>query len=201
MVFGRNMRAHRERRGWSQSELARQMANAGWPKYSQVAVSRTEDGTRMVRLDEALALSRILGTTVDAMLAPPAATQWAQQLREQLDLAYESIRQIDGGVKNFVQARRRLAELLAAQPIGHEFVQLLAEHEALSSTVHLAKGMAERGKDGLFNVVGVSYDEAVQDEDHEEQPVRRVEVVFAKDDAREASEFAKLFGARDRERS
>lgn len=67
-VFGRNVRQAREQRDWSQSELARRMKSRGWPKYSQVAVSRTEEGSRVVRLDEALDLAEVLGESLGYLL-------------------------------------------------------------------------------------------------------------------------------------
>ncbi|UYB35487.1 helix-turn-helix transcriptional regulator [Arthrobacter koreensis] len=70
-VFGANMRRLREARGWKQSELARRMQSHGWPKYSQVAVSRTEEGTRAVRLDEAIALGELLGAGLLKLVTPP----------------------------------------------------------------------------------------------------------------------------------
>lgn len=68
--FGQNLRSAREDRGWSQSELARQMADAGWPKYNQMTVSRTEEGRRMPRLDEAIALADRVDRSLDRLLWP-----------------------------------------------------------------------------------------------------------------------------------
>jgi len=67
-VFGKSVKRVRERKEWSQSELARRMQEAGWPKYSQVAISRTEEGTRAVRLDEALGLARVLNVHLDDLM-------------------------------------------------------------------------------------------------------------------------------------
>ena len=67
-VFGKSVKRVRERREWSQSELARRMQEAGWPKYSQVAISRTEEGSRAVRLDEALGLARVLGVQLEDLM-------------------------------------------------------------------------------------------------------------------------------------
>lgn len=69
-IFGENVRRIRETRAWSQSELARRMQAHGWPKYSQVAVSRTEEGSRAVRLDEALAFSEVLETGLTNLITP-----------------------------------------------------------------------------------------------------------------------------------
>ncbi|MBA9003695.1 helix-turn-helix domain-containing protein [Thermomonospora cellulosilytica] len=49
--------------GLSQTELARRMADRGFP-WHQVTVSRTESGERPIRLDEAAALAGILGLPV-----------------------------------------------------------------------------------------------------------------------------------------
>lgn len=70
--FIENARRLRESRGWSQTELARRMAELGWENYSQMTVSRTEKGERPLRLGEARALARVLEKSLDAMLRPPA---------------------------------------------------------------------------------------------------------------------------------
>lgn len=68
-VFGANLRQAREKRGWSQSELARRMRDeSSWKKYSQMGVSRTEDNLRAVRLDEAVALANVLGCPIEDLL-------------------------------------------------------------------------------------------------------------------------------------
>ena len=57
---GKRLRQRRESHGWSQSELARRMVDAGWSNYRQMTVSRTEDEARTPRLDEAVALAKVL---------------------------------------------------------------------------------------------------------------------------------------------
>lgn len=54
----------RESLGWSQSELARRMVSAGHATYYQMVVSRTEQGTRIPRLDEAVSLASVLGVGI-----------------------------------------------------------------------------------------------------------------------------------------
>lgn len=83
-VFGTSLRQIREQRGWSQSELARQMKSRGWDTYSQVAVSRTEEGTRVVRLDEAFALADALLCSVSDLLTPDRTAQELRENRETL---------------------------------------------------------------------------------------------------------------------
>lgn len=60
----------REERGWSQSELARKMVEAGWPKYTQMSVSRTEKGERPIRLNEVEALANVFGIEMFELWLP-----------------------------------------------------------------------------------------------------------------------------------
>lgn len=60
----------REERGWSQSELARRMVDAGWPRYTQMTVSRTEKGERPIRLNEAEALAEVFGISLYELWLP-----------------------------------------------------------------------------------------------------------------------------------
>jgi hypothetical protein len=53
----------------SQAELARRMADRGWPWHQQT-VGRVEAGQRVVRLGEAKDLASILETTIDALGEP-----------------------------------------------------------------------------------------------------------------------------------
>lgn len=68
-AFADSLRLLRERKGWSQGELARQMVAAGWDTYSQMTVSRTEKYERPIRLSEARALAHLMGSTVEEMIA------------------------------------------------------------------------------------------------------------------------------------
>ncbi|MGP5049118.1 helix-turn-helix transcriptional regulator [Glutamicibacter ardleyensis] len=66
--FGKNLKFFREKLGMTQTDLANSMKSKGWKTYSQVGVARTETGSRMVRLDEALALASCLERGVDDLL-------------------------------------------------------------------------------------------------------------------------------------
>lgn len=65
--FARRMGELRNKRGLSQSELARQLVERGFKSYSQMTVSRTEKGERPVRLGEARVIADILGSRLDEM--------------------------------------------------------------------------------------------------------------------------------------
>src|SRR6516164_3759995 len=67
--FAANIREERERRKLSQGELARRMAERGYPYYQQT-IRRIEEGRRKVSVGEAKALAEILGTTMDRLTLP-----------------------------------------------------------------------------------------------------------------------------------
>lgn len=72
--FTHNMIEARQALGWSQSELARKMVEAGWEYFSQMTVSRTEKGERPLRLGEARAIARTFGLTLETMLGDDEAS-------------------------------------------------------------------------------------------------------------------------------
>lgn len=80
-LFGANMKRLREKKGWLQTDLAKHLQSGGLPKYSQVAVSRTEEGNRTVRLDEALVIAKVLDVTIEQLLEP------ADSLSKRLEIA------------------------------------------------------------------------------------------------------------------
>ena len=59
-VFAERMRRFRERRGWSQSDLAAELTDAGW-KVDRAQIARIELGDRGISLDEAIMISWALG--------------------------------------------------------------------------------------------------------------------------------------------
>jgi len=78
--FAANMRARRELRGWSQRQLAQALVELGHPTFRQQTVAEIESGYRQVKLDEALALSRALGISVDNLIRPEGLTARASEL-------------------------------------------------------------------------------------------------------------------------
>lgn len=115
-VFGANQKHLRMLKGWSQSELARQMREvSGWEKYSQVAVSRTEDGERVVRLDEAIALSHVLDTTVNYLISPPDSyVTWIQELEMQTQKVIDAAKNLKDSAKAYELARANALEIAKA---------------------------------------------------------------------------------------
>lgn len=106
-TFGANLKRLRESRGWSQSEFARQMQEAGWPKYSQVAVSRTEEGNRVVRLDEAIGLAGILDSTITQMISPPEShVGWIHELQRQASIVVSAAKSLNDAAQAYERARQ-----------------------------------------------------------------------------------------------
>jgi transcriptional regulator with XRE-family HTH domain len=61
------MREERERRGWGQAELASRLAAEGVPLVPS-AISKSEAGHRLVRLNEAVAVAAVFGLPLGALL-------------------------------------------------------------------------------------------------------------------------------------
>lgn len=66
--FAKNLRVRRERMRQSQADVAEGMRNCYGFKWHQTMVAKVENGDRAVRLDEAFALSRLLGIELDDMI-------------------------------------------------------------------------------------------------------------------------------------
>jgi len=88
------------------------MNDIGWEKYSQVAVSRTEEGSRAVRLDEALALATVLLVELKDLLVLDATVT---KLRE-LTRAVSNIanREIRPAIRRYEQAQEELQDAVSA---------------------------------------------------------------------------------------
>lgn len=67
--FRNNMRSTREASGISQTQLAKQLNDAGLP-YHQQTVQRVEEGKRPVRLNEAFVIARALEVDISVLLKP-----------------------------------------------------------------------------------------------------------------------------------
>ena len=78
--FAVNMRRRRELRGWSQRQLAQELVDLGHSTFRQQTVAEIEAGLRQVKLDEALALSRALGLSVENLIRPEGVSARAGEL-------------------------------------------------------------------------------------------------------------------------
>lgn len=103
-TVGQNMQRLREARGWSKNELAKRLAQAGLKTYTATVVGRTENGERIMRLDEAMQVAKILGTNITKLTQSPEpqkrVSEWdiremsklfEQQYREALETLFPYI--------------------------------------------------------------------------------------------------------------
>lgn len=108
-----NVRERRVRLGLSQGEIARRMADLGWPWYQQT-VRRIEDGSRRAGAGEAKALARILGTTVDRLMMPGREASAAGLLEMAAQNAHDAWENISGWTGVLTAAQREL-RLISAE--------------------------------------------------------------------------------------
>lgn len=83
-LFARRLRQERVRLGISQAELARRMAGLLGENVESTRITRIEQGTRAVRLDEAVAAAESLGVPLIALLSEDAARENEAQIQERL---------------------------------------------------------------------------------------------------------------------
>ncbi|WP_416430066.1 helix-turn-helix transcriptional regulator [Paenarthrobacter nicotinovorans] len=172
--FARNLQAMRERKGWSQSELARRMVDAGWKNYNQMTISRTEKGDRPIRLNEARALAQIFGVPIDHM------TYSEERLNVSLaqDRVAAAYRALAAATRVFLDAQNALAvkadsAVLSGEEIDTDGVEdwLQQAPEAVIEDAKFAAGeasresdwqeMRDRGFDSMSQLEKYRLDEAV----------------------------------------
>ena len=68
-VFARRMRRYREKRRWSQEDLAQELTVAGW-KVDRAQLARIESGDRGLSLDEALRIAWVLSVPPALLYLP-----------------------------------------------------------------------------------------------------------------------------------
>lgn len=113
-----NVRATREQRGLSQTQLAKRMGDYGL-RWVQTTVKRIENLERRVDIAEAHALARALGVTVDELLAggsehSPTADASVDQIRAALAECEEAEVELAGAQLRQLRADRQLALLFPA---------------------------------------------------------------------------------------
>lgn len=109
-IFARRLRAERERQSLSQVELARRMATILGANVDPTAITRIEQQTRAVRLDEAVAMATILEVPLTSLVVDNDAEQTEALLQRYLaDLAaahhqWEQTRQEIGRLTGIIQS-------------------------------------------------------------------------------------------------
>lgn len=112
--IARNVRSARERRGISQSELARRVTEVGVTGFHQTTIARIESGTRALRASEAIAVCEVLKVTFEML----AASHGADQLHRASEAARSSAAAFDAAVLDLLEAQRALARQIDASLAG-----------------------------------------------------------------------------------
>lgn len=102
-----NLRTERERQRMSQADLARKMADQGWPYYPQT-IHRIESGQRKVTLGEAWSLASILKTTIDRLAWPTREASAQHLLIRSTVSARRAYRAIANGTAQLLHSQGQL---------------------------------------------------------------------------------------------
>jgi transcriptional regulator with XRE-family HTH domain len=112
-MFGIRQREERQRLGWRQEDLARQVSERGWTADPS-AFAKIEAGTRMVRLDEAVAIAETFGLLLSQMLAPSSQTELETELEAVRAEVATASAESDEALRRAVHLRNRERELIIA---------------------------------------------------------------------------------------
>jgi transcriptional regulator with XRE-family HTH domain len=123
--FAANLRILRERQGVSQVKLAQEMAARGWP-WRQQTVTRLENGQRMIRFGEAIALASILGVSLGRFTRPVSEALEVEKIRAASARLRESCEAVAAAVCHLLDAQRTAERLQAlnGQVEGDDFVEV-----------------------------------------------------------------------------
>lgn len=100
----------RERRGWSQSELARRLQATG-ANVHQTAISKIEKAAterRAISVDEAIAFAKVFQIPLDELLLPPAAVSNLDFSRA-VDAGREYLRELEKATRKYEAHVRAMA--------------------------------------------------------------------------------------------
>lgn len=70
-LFGLEVQAQREDKGWSMTEFASMLSEAGLKNFHPTTIGRLERGERPVRLNEAVVIAKVLGSALDDLVVEP----------------------------------------------------------------------------------------------------------------------------------
>ena len=81
VVVAQRVRELRRSRGWTQDDLAREMAARGWPMH-QTTIAKLETQVRPIRLNEAATLAAIFEVSIHDLVAEPVPPWDDQELAD-----------------------------------------------------------------------------------------------------------------------
>lgn len=151
--FGENVRRYRDCRGFSQADLAQEMAARGWDWY-QSTVFKVENAERRTETTEAYDLARILGVPLDR-LHWPAREQSELGLVDRAAAALHIAARETGEAAARLLSARRAAERRVEEARGSEYERVRIEAEALAADLNaltleaaVEDGTSDAGEEG-----------------------------------------------------
>lgn len=112
-AFPSNLRQAREAKGLRQAEVVARMRELdGMGKYNQSALSRTEEGTRVARLDEVICLAHVLECDIADLLRRPDEFVPVVALRKNVEQVRARYLEASGALEALDGARAALLETL-----------------------------------------------------------------------------------------
>jgi transcriptional regulator with XRE-family HTH domain len=169
--FAGNIRETRERLNLSQGELARRMAERGFPYYQQT-IRRIEEGRRKVSVGEAKALAEILGTTMDRLTLPGQVAAAAYMMNFAAAGAQRAWNDIASHTTMLLAARGTL-EHLAAQMIERDYLGSDKIREIVTAAAQASEMTPEAAVlAGRANYENISREELEHQQADEEETAR-----------------------------
>lgn len=102
VYFRKKVRSERERRRWSQLELAKKLSDLGVAMYG-TTIAKIESGERAVRVDEAAGIADVLELPLDWMLGRPK-TGPANEIRYSLRVLREKAQDTISDIGSMIEA-------------------------------------------------------------------------------------------------
>lgn len=123
-AFVHRMKQKRQREDLSQTELAKMAAAEGLPFYQQT-IQRIENGARPIRLNEAVVLAELLGSSLDEMVQ----SETAQTARQEMSYAAMKIANYQTELEGDLLARKTDVEgiLTFAEAALERYLRLCSE--------------------------------------------------------------------------
>ncbi|MFD7668111.1 helix-turn-helix domain-containing protein [Streptomyces sp. NPDC059788] len=142
-LFARRLRQERERLDISQGEVARRMAALLGTNVDPTVITRIEQQTRAVRLDEAVTAAKALGVPLITLISDNYARENEAEIQHQLAelaLAEQEWEQLRQKIHQITEIRHQLAELALAE---QEWEQLRQKIHRITQTIQQLSGERE----------------------------------------------------------
>jgi transcriptional regulator with XRE-family HTH domain len=156
--FGDRLKAERERRGWTQPELAMMLSDKGIEPMHATTIAKIEAARRSVRINEAVGIADLFGVSLDSLLGlkwrpkgddidyalrvlHDAARQSAYHARLAADGLDKQLRELDN-VPSDLDADDELRPLLGEAEVAA--IELQRMHEKVEGIAQMMGDLSEK---------------------------------------------------------